>query len=208
MTGTPAPTAQQQVKVLVADDSAVFRKLVAHTLSEEKYALVFAKSGHEAIQLFEQHHPALAIVDWVMPNLTGIEICQHIRSKSQASYTYTIILTAMSEKEHLIAGLAAGADNYLSKPFDDGEIIACVGVGIRIIELQRQIETKNILLEQLALTDGLTGLPNRRAIDAWSSRQVSAAARHGFSFWVALADVDHFKNVNDTYGHDAGDKVL
>src|SRR5262249_26081478 len=107
MTRNYAPLGEP-VKVLIADDSALFRKLVEQTLSAEKYALVFAKTGHEAIQLFEAHHPALVIVDWMMPDLTGIEICQHIRSRSQASYTYTIILTGMAEKENVVAGLAAG----------------------------------------------------------------------------------------------------
>lgn len=83
-----------------------------------------------------------------------------------------------------------------------------MGVGLRIIELQRQIEAKNLLLKELALTDSLNRLPNRRAIDDWARWQLSGAARYGFSFWVALADLDHFKMVNDTYGHDAGDAAL
>jgi two-component system cell cycle response regulator len=198
----------QQIKVLVADDSAVSRKLVEHTLSEKQYSLVFAKSGRETVELFAEHHPALVIVDWMMPDLTGIEICQHIRSKSQASYTYIVLLTGKTEKESVVEGLAAGADDYLTKPFHHEELIARVGVGLRIIELQRQIEAKNLLLKELALTDALTSLPNRRAIEDWATRQLSGAARYGFSFWVALADLDHFKSVNDTHGHDAGDTVL
>ncbi len=83
-----------------------------------------------------------------------------------------------------------------------------MGVGLRIIGLQREIEAKNLLLKELSLTDALTSLPNRRAIEDWATRQLSGAARYGFSFWVALADLDHFKRVNDTYGHDAGDNVL
>jgi diguanylate cyclase (GGDEF)-like protein len=196
------------VKILIADDSAVFRKLLEQTLTAERYRLIFAKSGHEAIQLFEKHHPALAIVDWVMPDLTGIEICQHIRASTQTSYTYTIIVTGMTEKENVVEGLAAGADDYLTKPFHTQELIARIRTGVRIIELHRQVEAKNVQLEQLALTDKLTDLPNRRAIDDWATRQVSAAARHKFSFWVTIGDLDHFKRVNDSHGHDAGDQVL
>jgi two-component system chemotaxis response regulator CheY len=199
---------EQQVRVLVADDSAVSRKLVEQTLSGKRYSLVFAKSGRETVDLFAEHHPALVIVDWIMPDLTGIEICKHIRTKTQASYTYIILLTGKSEKASVVEGLAAGADDYLTKPFHPEELIARVGVGLRIIELQREIEVKNAMLQELALTDPLTGLPNRRAIEDWASRQLSGAARHGFSFWVALADLDHFKAVNDTHGHDAGDTVL
>ena len=198
----------QQIRVLVADDSAVSRKLVEHTLDEKWYSLVFAKSGRETLDLFAQHHPAVVIVDWIMPDLTGIEICKHIRSKTQASYTYIILLTGKSEKESVVEGLAAGADDYLTKPFHPEELIARVGVGLRIMELQREIEVKNAMLLELALTDPLTGLPNRRAIEEWAGRQMSGAARYGFSFWVALADLDHFKTVNDTHGHDAGDTVL
>lgn len=199
---------ERQIRVLVADDSAVSRKLVEQTLSEKRYSLVFAKSGHETVALFAEYHPALVIADWIMPDLTGIEICKHIRSKTQASYTYIILLTGKSEKESVVEGLAAGADDYLTKPFHPEELIARVGVGLRIMELQREIEVKNAMLQELALTDPLTGLPNRRAIEAWAARQLNGAARHGFSFWVALADLDHFKAVNDTYGHDAGDTVL
>jgi diguanylate cyclase (GGDEF)-like protein len=198
----------EQIKVLAADDSAVSRKLVEFTLPEEQYSLVFAKSGRETVDLFAEHHPALVIVDWMMPDLTGIEICQHIRSKSQASYTYIIVLTGKSGKESVVEGLAAGADDYLTKPFHREELIGRVGVGRRIIALQREIEAKNLLLKELALTDALTGLPNRRAIEDWATRQLSGAARYGFSFWVTLADLDYFKTVNDTHGHDAGDTVL
>jgi len=199
---------EQQIRVLVADDSAVSRKLVEHTLSEKRYYLVFAKSGREAVDLFARYHPTLVIVDWIMPDLTGIEICKHIRSTTQASYTYIILLTGKSEKESVVEGLAAGADDYLTKPFHPEELIARVGVGLRIMELQREIEVKNAMLQELALTDPLTSLPNRRAIEDWAARQLSGAARHGFSFWVALADLDHFKAVNDTYGHESGDAVL
>ena len=199
---------EQQIRVLVADDSAVSRKLVEQTLSDERYSLVFAKSGRETVALFAEHNPALVIVDWIMPDLTGIEICKHIRSKTKASYTYIILLTGKSGMESLVEGLAAGADDYLTKPFHPEELIARVGVGLRIMGLQREIEVKNTMLQELALTDPLTSLPNRRAIEDWATRQLSGAARYGFSFWVALADLDHFKTVNDTYGHDAGDTVL
>ena len=113
-----------------------------------------------------------------------------------------------SDKEQVVEGLAAGADDYSTKPFHAGELVARVAVGRRIAELHREIQAKNRSLEEMALTDALTGLPNHRAVDVWASREMSAAARHDFSFWVVMADLDSFKKVNDTYGHDAGDTVL
>ena len=200
--------AAREFKVLVADDSRIYRKLVEQTLSGKQYGVLFAKNGQEAIDLFSEHQPSLVITDWMMPDLTGIELCERIRNHSRNSYTYIIILTGITEKNELVKGLAAGADDYLTKPFHSNELLARVGVGRRIVELHRQLEAKNSLLQELALTDSLTGLPNRRAIEDWATRQLSGAIRYGFSFLVVLADLDHFKTVNDTYGHDAGDTVL
>jgi diguanylate cyclase (GGDEF)-like protein len=114
----------------------------------------------------------------------------------------------MTDTDKVVSGLASGADDYLTKPFHAQELLARLGVGRRVIDLHRQIEAKNRLLEEMALTDPLTGLPNRRAVEVWAARQLNGAARHGFSFWVVMADLDGFKSVNDTYGHDAGDAVL
>jgi diguanylate cyclase (GGDEF)-like protein len=195
------------ITVLVADDSVVSRKLIEQSLSGKNYSLVFANTGHEAIELFTKHDPAIVIVDWIMPDLTGIEICRHIRA-AQKSYTYVVILTAMSRKEKLVEGLSAGADDFLTKPFDSDELVARMGVGTRIVQLHKELEAKNRLLEELAVTDALTNLPNRRGIEGWANRQLSAAARYGFTFWLVLADLDNFKTINDRFGHHAGDAVL
>src|SRR5260370_36999601 len=114
----------------------------------------------------------------------------------------------MTEKKDIVKGLSSGADDYLAKPFDRGELLARIGVGRRTVDLHREIDAKNKLLEQLAHTDPLTGLPNRRAIEEWSNRQLRGAARHGYPLWVAHIDLDCFKNINDSFGHDAGDQVL
>jgi diguanylate cyclase (GGDEF)-like protein len=194
--------------VLAVDDSAIYRKLVEQSLSGERYAVLFAKNGREALDLFAKHQPAVVITDWNMPDMGGLELCKHIRCDFPDCYCHLILLTSNSEKEQIVEGLAAGADDYLTKPFHSGELVARVEVGRRIVELHRQIQAKNRLLEEMALTDVLTGLPNRRAIDVWAPRQLSAAARHDFSIWAVMADLDLFKKVNDTYGHDAGDTVL
>src|SRR5216683_1783831 len=197
----------QEFKILVADDSRLYRKLVEETLAQEQYTVCVAKDGREASDLLAGHRPALVITDWDMPDITGIELCGQIRS-DQGSYTYIILLTSNAHKDQIISGLAAGADDYLTKPFHSGELLARVAVGRRIVDLHREIQAKNRLLEELSLTDPLTGLPNRRAVENWAMRQLSGAARHGFPFWVVMADLDAFKDVNDTYGHEAGDVVL
>ena len=198
----------QEFKILIVDDSPIYRKLIDQSLSIDHYPVLFAKNGREALAVFAEHRPALVITDWTMPDIGGPELCKRIRREFQNQYAYLILLTSNSDKDQVIEGLAAGADDYLTKPFHPGELVARVGVGRRVIELHRQIEAKNRQLEQLALTDPLTGLPNRRAIDLWASRQCSAAVRHKFPIWVVMADLDHFKRINDTFGHDAGDAVI
>jgi diguanylate cyclase (GGDEF)-like protein len=198
----------QELQVLVVDDSPVYRKLVEHALEGNPYSLLFAKSGREALELFAGHLPAIVITDWMMPDFSGLDLCQHLRSDLHPGYTYIILLTSIAEKGNIVKGLAAGADDYLTKPFDPGELLARIGVGRRIIDLHRQIDAKNKLLEEMAHCDSLTGLPNRRAIEEWAARQLRAAARHGFPYWVVLADLDSFKGINDTYGHVGGDSML
>jgi diguanylate cyclase (GGDEF)-like protein len=196
-----------EFQTLVVDDSAVSLKVLEHTLSKVFERVHLARNGREAIAIFERERPALVITDCVMPDVGGFELCQRIRA-AQSSYVYIIMVTSMSETENVVKGLAAGADDYLTKPFHTEELLARVKVGMRLIDLYRQLEEKNRLLEHFALTDPLTGLPNRRAIEAWAAHELPAAARHGFSFWVVLVDLDHFKRVNDLYGHEAGDTVL
>jgi two-component system, cell cycle response regulator len=198
----------RKVKVLIIDDSPVAQKLVELPLLEKGYNVIVAPNGRSAMELFDRHRPDVVITDWMMRDITGEELCRHIRSHSQHIYTYILVLTRHSDKDSLVEALAAGADDYLTKPFHRGELLARVNVGARIIGLQRQIETENKQLEELALTDTLTGLPNRRAIETWATKQLSSAARHDFPCWIVLADLDHFKRVNDTFGHDAGDAVL
>jgi PleD family two-component response regulator len=117
-------------------------------------------------------------------------------------------MTSKAERANVVQGLQAGADDYLTKPFDSAEMLARIGVGRRIIDLNRELVAKSQRLEEAARTDPLTGLPNRRAIEEWASKQLRGAARHEFPFWVIVGDLDSFKNINDTFGHDAGDTVL
>lgn len=198
----------EEFKILVVDDSQVYRKLLHHSLSKLNCPVLFAKDGRQALRVYAENRPDLLITDWTMPDIGGVELCRRIRSDFKQVYAYIILVTSSAKKEQVIEGLAAGADDYLTKPFHPGELLARVGVGRRIIELNRQVEIKNRQLEEMALTDSLTGLPNRRALELWAGYEFRAAARHDFPLWVAMADIDHFKGINDKHGHDAGDAVL
>jgi diguanylate cyclase (GGDEF)-like protein len=198
----------RKYEVLVVDDSPVYRKLVEHVLSSEAYSLLSARDGAEARRLYEEHSPCIVITDWILPDFSGLELCQRIRSDQTRPYTYIIVMTSNKEKDSVVKGLEAGADDYLTKPFDPGEMLARIGVGRRIIDLNRELAAKSLKLEEAARTDPLTGLPNRRAIEDWAARQLRGATRHGFPVWVAVGDIDNFKSINDSFGHDAGDIVL
>lgn len=199
---------EQSIRVLVVDDSPVSRKLLEHTLEETSYEVVFAKEGTDALRVFAERPPDLVIADWELPDISGPEMCRVVRSKFADAYTYIMLLTSNSDKKSIAEGLAAGADDYLTKPFDADELRARLGVGRRVIEMQRQIEAKNKELGREARTDPLTGLANRRAVEEWAAKQVAGSARHGYSIWLILMDLESYKPVRDGFGHAAGDSML
>jgi len=198
----------QEIRVLVVDDSPISRKLLEHTLAEARYTLSFAKDGADALRLFAERPPDLVIADWELPDIPGPELCRIVRTKFDGAYTYLMLLTSNSDKKSIAEGLAAGADDYLTKPFDAGELRARIGVGRRVIEMHREIEAKTKALSLDARTDPLTGLANRRAVEEWSVKQISGAVRHGYPIWVVLADLDSYKPATDLFGHAAGDAML
>jgi len=204
----PMPGVGSRLRLLAVDDSPFSCRLLEHALRGQPYEVAFAKDGKEALACISDFHPSIVITDWVLPDFSGPDLCQMIRKEANAGYTYVILLTSNVEKERIVEGLAAGADDYLTKPFHAKELVARVGVGRRIIEMHREIEEKNQLLEAAARTDFLTTLPNRRAVEEYAAKQLEGAIRHGFPFWVILADLNKFKMVNDRYGHLAGDEVL
>jgi diguanylate cyclase (GGDEF)-like protein len=208
----PTPAIQDarisRLRVLAVDDSPFSRKLLEHALKTQPYEVAFAKDGQEALASISEFRPNILITDWMLPDLSGPELCRRVRKDSKSGYTYVILVTSNVDKESIVEGLAAGADDYLTKPFHEKELVARIGVGRRIIEMHREIEEKNELLEAAARTDFLTGLPNRRAVEDYAAKQLGGAVRHGFPLWVILADLNKFKMVNDQYGHLAGDEVL
>jgi len=199
---------EQILQVLVVDDSPVYHRLVSDALCYQPYSLLQATSGSEALDLFAKHSPPIVITDWMMPDLTGPELCRRIRESSKNAYTYLILLTSMSESDSLVKGLEAGADEFLTKPFDPAELQARISVGRRIVQLHRQVEVKDQQLEGASRIDVLTGLPNHRAIQEWAPWEIKAAAQHGFSIWVVLAEIDSMEKLNDSCGREAGKVVL
>src|SRR6266498_2787308 len=142
--------------VLVADDEPVSRAIAKRYLTQSEYTVLVASNGREALDLYTQHHPSIVITDWRMPDMNGIELCKAIRAESRDLYTYIILLTGLIETDHVVTGLEAGADEYLTKPFHAAELLARVRVGRRIVGLYEELASKSLLLEQLALTDPLT----------------------------------------------------
>jgi two-component system cell cycle response regulator len=199
---------EQSLKVLVIDDSPVYHKLVSDALFYQPYTILRAESGQEALDLFAKHSPPIVITDWMMPGLSGPDLCKRIRAESGNRYTYIILLTSMSDNESLLKGLEAGADEFLTKPFDPAELQARMGVGRRIVQLHRQVDAKDRQIEESNRIDPVTGLPNHRAIQEWGTWQLMSAAQNRFSAWVVLADVDSFGKINEQFGRQAGDTVL
>ena len=196
-------------KVLIAEDDPISRRLLEVFLARWGYEVAIAASGTEALEALESKDaPRLAVLDWMMPGLEGVQVCQKIREHKDRPYTYILLLSARTQKEDLLRGLESGADDYLTKPFDAQELRARLHVGQRILQLQDGLMVAGAELLFRATHDSLTGISNRGVILDVLRRERSRQVRGNGSFGIVLLDVDHFKRVNDTYGHLCGDAVL
>lgn len=194
---------------MVGDDDRASRDLMQYLLGRWGFNPQMARDGVEAWEILQEHDkPTLAILDWVMPGLTGIEISQKIRAVNSLNYTYILMLTAKSDQSDLITSLRAGADDYLKKPLDAEELQARLLVAERTLRVQSELIVARDLLAQEAKTDFLTGLLNRGGIMRELEREMSRSHRLHDLFSIIMVDVDHFKGINDSYGHDVGDQVL
>jgi diguanylate cyclase (GGDEF)-like protein len=197
------------MRILIAEDDPVSRRLLEAKLVKWGYDVAVTCDGDEAWEaLRSEDAPRLAILDWMMPGIDGVEICRRIRKEMQEPYTYIILLTALHRDEDLVTGMESGADDYITKPFKANELRVRLRAGRRIIELQNELIEAREALRERATHDPLTGLWNHEEILRILGRQLSRAKREGGDVSVVMADLDHFKKVNDTHGHMAGDAVL
>ncbi|HEY1463939.1 MAG TPA: diguanylate cyclase [Terriglobales bacterium] len=196
-------------KVLVADDDPIFRHVLQSCLEKWGYQVIAVENGADAWKILQAPAaPQMVILDWMMPGLDGLELCRKLRRPGEGPYRYLLLVTAKDNKQDIVAGLEAGADDYLTKPFDVDELRARVRSGTRILQLQDALLKAHEKLQFEAAHDGLTGIWNRRAILDLLKKEVERHHRSGQSLGIIMADVDHFKRINDSYGHPAGDTVL
>jgi len=197
------------VRILIADDDPAFRDLLKERLAKWGYEVVIAENGNEAWQVLQADDaPSLAILDWMMPGMAGIEVCRRVRKEKEEPYTYIILLTSQQQDEDIVAGMEAGADDYITKPFKHSELRVRLRAGRRIIELQNELLAARENLREKASHDSLTSLWNHEEILGILGQELARAEREKQCISVIMADLDHFKMVNDTYGHLAGDAVL
>jgi diguanylate cyclase (GGDEF)-like protein len=212
------------LRILIAEDETVSRRVLKTTLESWGHEVLDVCDGRAALEVLQTAGaPKLAILDLSMPEMDGITVCRRLREQADDERpVYIIMLTARSSKRDVVAGLGAGADDYVAKPFDGDELRARVEVGARVVGLQRSLAQRVAELEQalgqlreaqetlrnLSLTDDLTGLYNRRGFYALADQHLKTARRAGCGVSVVYADMDGLKAINDTHGHDEGSKAL
>lgn len=194
--------------ILIVDDDPVTRKLLERTLTKRGYPVTVMDDGRKAFERFQKEFFPLVVSDWMMPGMDGLEICKAIRGVETEGYVFIILLTSRDNREDIVRGLEAGADDYLTKPFNPAELVARINTGVRVLELERSLKMANDEIRTLSITDQLTGCYNRLYMAERMDPEIKRAKRYGHWLSVIMCDLDHFKNVNDTYGHQTGDTVL
>ena len=201
--------ANRPMKILIADDDRISRRLMERTLQRSGFEVVTVADGiHAAEELSKPEGPRLALIDWMMPKLDGPSLCRAIRSRKEERYVYLILLSAKELNEDVVMGLHAGADDYLIKPCQPAELNARLQTGQRILLLEDKLVAATEEMRFQATHDPLTSLWDRGAITSLLRSALNRSARECFPLSIVLCDVDHFKKINDTYGHIVGDEVL
>jgi two-component system cell cycle response regulator len=197
------------VRVLIAEDDAVIRRLLESFLGRWGYEVVTALDGGSAWEILQaEGAPRIAVLDWMMPVMDGVEVCRAVRQRDAAGYTYILLLTSRDDRKDLLEGLDSGADDYLTKPFHPDELRARIRAGRRIFDLENRLLAAREDLQFKADHDTLTGLWNRGAVLERLDQELARARRESSSIGILLLDLDHFKAINDGSGHLAGDQVL
>jgi two-component system cell cycle response regulator len=197
------------VKIVIADDEAISRRSLEKTLAREGYEVIAVDNGRSALQqLSLPDGPRLALLDWMMPELNGPEVCAAVRGQPDRPYVHIVLLTSKGSKEDVVAGLESGADDYLIKPWDPAELAARLQVGQRILQLEDRLVEARETMRFKATHDPLTSLFNRGVIVDLLARELSRTRRENGCTVIMLGDLDHFKSVNDSCGHVVGDEVL
>ena len=197
------------MKILVAEDDHLSRMILQKSLEKAGYEVIAVDNGLTALSTLDADDPPrLALLDWVMPERDGVEVCREIRCRRDAAYTYVILLSSKESKQEIVQGLEAGADDYLTKPYNEEELKARLRAGERILELEDHLVEARENMRFQATHDPLTSLWNRGVIEELLSREINRSQREQTCTVVMLCDVDHFKQVNDQFGHNTGDDVL
>ncbi|WP_263417225.1 GGDEF domain-containing response regulator [Terriglobus albidus] len=197
------------MRILVADDDAVSRRLMEKILTQSGYEVMTVADGRGALDaLTQKDGPRMALLDWMMPGFDGPEVCRQIRARQEASYVYLTLLTSRQNRTDVIQGLEAGADDYLIKPCNPEELKARLRTGLRILTLEDKLVEAREEMRIRATHDALTGLLNRGAVLNLMKVEMARCRRERTPLSILLCDVDHFKQVNDVYGHLVGDQVL
>ncbi len=197
------------MKILVVEASMITQKLMERNLTEWGYEVISCMDELQSKEvLLSNDCPRLALIDWSLPEINGLELCRMVRSRNRDSYIFTILLTAKDKPEDIVQGLNAGADDYIVKPFNPQELRVRLRTGERIIQLQNDLIKAREQLQQSAITDSLTGLFNRRAFFAHIQQEILRSKRKECPLGLIMLDIDNFKTINDTYGHISGDHIL
>ena len=201
-------TTQPLTHILIAEDDPISRSLLELYLTQDGYSYVSAKNGREALELYNTQPFSIVITDWLMPEMDGTTLCRAIRSQAGDSYTFIILLTAQNSPEALVEGLDAGADDYIVKPIKPAELRVRLKGCRRILDLENSLKQSLDEIRELSIHDPLTGAFNRGYLDQQLEHEIQRADRYQHPLSLILCDLDHFKLINDTYGHQTGDEVL
>ncbi|MDD4857014.1 MAG: diguanylate cyclase [Candidatus Krumholzibacteria bacterium] len=194
--------------VLVVEDHPAIRKQLEFMLTMKGFSVTSAENGLKALELMRQSHFQIVVTDWMMPEMDGIALTRAIRENPASGYVYILLLTAKSSKDDIVTGLQAGADDFLSKPYHPAELVARLNTAKRILGLEQCLKRANEETKILSITDALTGAYNRTYLNDRLPQEVKRAQKYSRSLSLILCDIDHFKKINDEFGHLAGDEAL